>query len=216
VSTDFSGGNIGHIGNAGLLIKSGTTGTSTLYANVVNTGTVDVQSGTISLAGPYTITNNGTLDFGISGATNYGKVNLSGKAAFKGNLGVNLNGYYWPAVGSSFNLLTYTSESGVLFTNTALPPFIAWQTNYNSTVFTLTVSARQTNTAPTNLNISLAGNSNLNLAWPGDHTGWQLEAQTNALQGNNWVIVPGSGLTNEMTFPIGLANGSVFYRLMYP
>jgi len=67
--------------------------------------------------------------------------------------------------------------------------------------------------------MSLAGNTNLNLAWPGDHTGWQLEAQTNSLQvglSNDWVIVPSSGSTNEMTFPIGPANGAVFFRLMYP
>jgi hypothetical protein len=86
-------------------------------------------------------------------------------------------------------------------------------------VFTLTVDARQTNTAPTNLTVSLAGNTNFNVSWPGDHTGWQLEAQTNSLQtglSTNWVIVPGSDLTNQMTFPVGFANSAVFYRLMYP
>jgi hypothetical protein len=210
--------NIATINNAGLVTKTGTTGTTTLASTFVNTGTLNVQGGIINLAGSYNL-NNGTLDFGISGTTNYGSINLSGAASFKGGIGVNLNGFYWPTVGSSFNLLTYTSESGVLFTNTALPPFITWQTNYNPTVFTLSVVARQTNTAPTNLTMSLAGNTSLNLAWPGDHTGWQLETQTNSLQvglSTNWVIVPGSGLTNEMTFPIVLANGSVFYRLMYP
>ena len=213
-----SGGGFNSFGNAGLLRKTGGTGTTTLSVPFVNTGTLDVQSGTISLANSYVLTN-GALSFGISGLTNYGNIKLSGAASFRESLGVNLNGFYWPTVGSSFNLLTYTSESGVLFTNTVLPPFITWQAVYNSTAFTLTVMARQTNTAPANVSMSLAGNTNLNLAWPGDHTGWQLEAQTNSLAaglGNNWVIVPGSGLTNEMTFPIGLANGSVFFRLMYP
>jgi hypothetical protein len=215
---DVSSDGDGSLGNAGLLIKTNTTGTTTLSADFVNTGTLDVQSGTISLTGGYT-SKNGTLDFGISGATNYGKINLSGEAAFKGSLAVNLNGSYWPTTGSAFNLVTYPSESGAIFTNTVLPAFITWQTNYNSTAFTLTVSARQTNAAPANLTMSLAGNTNLSLAWPGDHTGWQLEAQTNsnpAGLGTNWGIVPGSGLTNEVTFPISLANGSVFYRLMYP
>jgi hypothetical protein len=210
--------NIATIKNAGLVTKTGTTGSTTLTSTFVNTGTLNVQSGSINLAGSYNL-NNSTLDFGIGGTTNYGSINLSGAASFKGGIGVNLNGLYWPTVGSSFNLLTYTSESGVLFTNTSLPPFITWQTNYNPTVFTLSVVARQTNAAPTNLTMSLAGNTSLNLAWPGDHTGWQLEAQTNSLQvglSTNWVIVSGSGLTNEMTFPIGLANGAVFFRLMYP
>jgi hypothetical protein len=207
--------NTATFGNAGSVIKNGTPGTATLHAIFVNTGTVQVQSGTFNLAGSHAL-NGGTLEFGISGATNYGKINLSGAALFMGSLNVNLNGFYWPAVGSSFNLLTYASEAGVLFTNTSLPSFITWRTNYNPTTFTLSVVARQTNAAPTNLTVSLAGNTNLNLAWPGDHTGWQLEAQTNSLPGTNWVIVPGSGLTNEMTFPIGLANGTVFFRLMYP
>jgi hypothetical protein len=222
VSSDYAYTS-GTIGNAGLMTKTGTTGTTTLNSGFVNTGTLNVQSGTISLTGGYYSYTSikGTLAFGISGATNYGKINFSvaPSPSFKSSLGVNLNGSYWPTVGSSFNLLTYPSGSGVLFTNTALPPFITWQTNYNSTVFTLTVSARQTNAAPTNLTMSLGGNTSLSLAWPGDHTGWQLEAQTNsnpAGLSTNWVIVPGSGLTNEVTFPISLANGSVFFRLLYP
>ena len=221
ITTDISAGNGGGLnsfGNAGLWRKTGGTGTTTLSVPFVNTGKLDAQSGTISLANTYVLTN-GALSFGISSVTNYGNIKFSGAASFRESLGVNLIGFYWPTVGTSFNLLTYTSESGVLFTNTALPPFITWQAVYNSTAFTLTVIARQTNAAPTNLVMSLGGNTNLNLAWPGDHTGWRLEAQTNSLAvglRNNWVIVPGSGLTNEMTFPIGLANGAVFFRLMYP
>jgi hypothetical protein len=218
VSASLVSGNAATIGNAGLVTKTGTTGTTTLNPTFVNTGILDVQSGTISLAGTSTLTKS-TLSFGISGATSYGKIILPGTPSFKGTLGVNLNGFYWPTVGSAFNLLNYASKPGILFTNTALPPFITWQTNYNSTAFTLTVSARQTNAAPTNLTMSLANAANLNLAWPADHTGWPLEAQTNSIQaglGTNWVIVPGSGLTNEMTFPISMANGSVFFRLLYP
>ena len=204
--------------NAGTVLKTAGTNTTTMQVDFNDSGMVNVQSGTISLAGSYSLTN-GTLDFGIRGASNYGKISLSGAALGTASLGVNLNGLYWPPVGSSFNLLTYTSDTGELFTNTALPPFITWQTNYDPTAFTLTVVARQTNATPTNLTMSLAGNSDLNLAWPGDHTGWQLETQTNPLAvgiGANWVIVPGSDLTNQMTVPIGLTNGAAFFRLMYP
>jgi hypothetical protein len=217
ITADVSDVGSGTIGNAGLVTKPGTTGTTTLSTAFVNTGTLNVQSGAISLTGGYTSTK-GTLAFGINGATNYGKINLSGAAAFKGSLGVNLNGLYWPTVGSSFNLLNYGPESSVLFTNTALPPFVTWQTNYNSTAFTLTVSARPTNAARANLTMSLASNTSLSLAWPGDHTGWQLETQTNPNNvglSTNWVIVPGSGSTNEVTFPISLADGSDFFRLLY-
>jgi hypothetical protein len=220
ITTDVSSSSGGTIFvNAGLMTKTGGSGITTLSATIVNTGTLAVQSGTINLAGSYTL-NNGTLDFGIGGTTNFGKISLSGIPSFKANLGVNLIGYYWPPVGTSFNLINYgTKPAALLFTNTALPPFISWQTNYNSNAFTLTATARQTNTAPTNLTMSLAGNSNLNLAWPGDHTGWQLEAQTNPLQvgiSTNWVIVSGSDQTNQVTVPVGLSNGAVFFRLAYP
>jgi hypothetical protein len=59
----------------------------------------------------------------------------------------------------------------------------------------------------------------IQLAWPHDHTGWTLQAQTNSSIsgiGTNWVNVPTSNLTNDIRFPISLANGSVFFRLVYP
>ena len=73
-------------------------------------------------------------------------------------------------------------------------------------------------TAPTNLVFVIVGNQ-LQFSWPLDHTGWRLEAQTNALNtglGTNWTTVSGSSVTNQMFFPFGLGNGSVFFRLVYP
>jgi hypothetical protein len=42
-----------------------------------------------------------------------------------------------------------------------------------------------------------------------------LQTQTNSL-GTNWFTVTGSTATNKMIIPIGLTNGSVFFRLTYP
>lgn len=80
---------------------------------------------------------------------------------------------------------------------------------YNVTLF---------NTNPTNIVFSTAG-TNLNLSWPLDHTGWQLQAQTNGLSvgiSTNWVNVTSSLTTNQLTIPINVTNGTVFYRLVYP
>jgi fibronectin type 3 domain-containing protein len=55
--------------------------------------------------------------------------------------------------------------------------------------------------------------------WPADHTGWRLQAQTNAPGaglGTNWVTVSGSTGTNAIAIPVGNTNGSVFFRLVYP
>jgi hypothetical protein len=68
---------------------------------------------------------------------------------------------------------------------------------------------------PTNITTQVSGNG-LTLAWPSDHTGWQLQCQTNSLLGTNWVIVAGSATTNQVSVPINPTNGSIFFRLVYP
>jgi hypothetical protein len=79
-------------------------------------------------------------------------------------------------------------------------------------------SAFVTATNPTNILFHVTGN-NLTLNWPADHTGWQLQVQTNSTAqglGTNWVNVVNSTTTNQMTIPINTAKGCVFYRLIYP
>jgi hypothetical protein len=48
-----------------------------------------------------------------------------------------------------------------------------------------------------------------------DHTGWQLQCQTNSLTGT-WVNVSAPSTTNQMTIPLDTDNGSVFFRLICP
>ena len=57
------------------------------------------------------------------------------------------------------------------------------------------------------------------LSWPADHLGWRLQAQTNDVTAGlnaNWFDVAYSSATNQMTLPVSTANGSVFFRLVYP
>jgi Putative Ig domain len=125
--------------NAGTLEKTGGSGTSTINWSLLNNGGIlGSQTNTLSLAGNYDLTG-GTLNVGINGLANNGIINLSGSpAALTGALSANLNNGYVPATDSSFSVLNYSSESGA-FTNFDLPFPVAWQTNYGSTVFTLTV-----------------------------------------------------------------------------
>jgi len=69
------------------------------------------------------------------------------------------------------------------------------------------------NTGTTNLVFSVVNNQ-MTLSWPADHTGWQLQAQTNSL-GTNWVTIGGSSTTNQMMITINPSNKAVFYRLFY-
>ena len=65
---------------------------------------------------------------------------------------------------------------------------------------------------PTNITVSVSSNT-LTIAWPADHIGWILQAQTNGLSTGQWFDLPGSGGTNSVVIPINPANTSVFYRL---
>jgi hypothetical protein len=59
----------------------------------------------------------------------------------------------------------------------------------------------------------------LQLSWPPTHIGSRLEAQTNSLAiglSTNWVTIPGSAQTNQITIPIHSENDAVFFRLVYP
>ena len=68
-------------------------------------------------------------------------------------------------------------------------------------------------------NLSTTCGNPLQLNWPLDYAGWKLQAQTNALpagMSTNWVDIPNSVLTNQISLPINLTNGCVFFRLVSP
>jgi cellulose 1,4-beta-cellobiosidase len=115
------------------------------------------------------------------------------------------------------NIATNTS---VAFTNTglangALYYFVvsAWNSAGESTN-SGQVSARPTSLAPVTINVTNVSGQ-LGFAWPADHTGWQLQSQTNRL-GTNWVNVTGSVQTNQVAMPVDKANGAAFFRLVRP
>jgi len=65
---------------------------------------------------------------------------------------------------------------------------------------------------PTNITASVSGKA-LTIAWPADHIGWILQAQTNGLRSGQWFDLPGSDAVNAVVIPVNPANTSVFYRL---
>ena len=207
--------------NSGTLRKELTTGATTFSSGVslTNTGKMDAQSGVLSIQGAYKLANGSQMSFGLTSATNYGRIGLSGAASFFGSLSAIIKDpLYSPTPGTTFNLLSYTSEAGILFTNASLPAHINWITNYGATIFSLSV-AGGTNPAPIGISFTTVNGTNLVLEWPTDHLGWRLQSQTNSPGvglTTNWFTIPGSGLTNEITFPVDKTLGSVFYRMVYP
>jgi hypothetical protein len=80
------------------------------------------------------------------------------------------------------------------------------------------ISAQPVSISPPQLSLGMTGNA-LQLSWPSDHTGWELQAQTNAPGGGigtNWVTLSGSTATNQIVIPINPAVDSVFLRLTHP
>jgi hypothetical protein len=121
--------------------------------------------------------------------------------------------------GNSFTLFAtnYPALSAITPVLPALPAGLTW-TNRLAIDGTIAVLSSGTATNPTNIT-TVVRSGNLELTWPADHTGWTLQTQTNALSvglGTNWVAVPGSSTVNSITNAINPANGSVFYRLVYP
>jgi hypothetical protein len=132
--------------NAGLLRKSAGAGNTTINLTMFqNTGTVDVQRGTVAF-GNYTQTG-GELSCGLHSLTNFGRFAFANNIGFTGTLGVDVLGGYRPRAGDAFALITYPSRTGT-FTNFDLSPVVAWQTNssiYGANAVTLTVlNARPT------------------------------------------------------------------------
>ena len=153
----------------------------------------------------------------------------AGLAAVAGNAQVALN---WSAASTATGYKikrSLTSGSGYVnivtnasltFTNNGLVNgtlyyFVVSATNsFGESTNSTQVSARPTSVASIAISVTnLPGQ--LLFGWPADHTGWQLQSQTNGL-GTNWVNMPGSDQTNQMTVPLNSTNGSVFFRLLRP
>jgi hypothetical protein len=183
--------------NEGTFRKSAGSGTTTFDRGTFNnTGTLDVQKGTVYLSGGYTLTG-GTLSFGISSPTDFGRINLFGSATLAGAISANFNQGFSPSADSSFVVLTYGSESGVFAQSNLplLPPGLVWQTEYGSSAFTLKVLNEQPAMAPISDQV-VDELVPLTVAISAAEPGLPPEALTFALVSspNGMTINPGTGL----------------------
>jgi autotransporter-associated beta strand protein len=228
-------------GPAAISIKKNGNGSLALNAVNTYTGTTTVNAGTLSgtgtIAGPVivgaggtfapgaplgTLTINNTLSLAGNALVTVNKTSgTSGQVAglasvtYGGTLTVtNVSGTL--AAGDNFQIFPATTFTGNFSSISPAPSGgLGWSFNRTNGVLSV-VSVMATN--PTNILAKVNGNK-LELTWPVDHTGWILQAQTNALNlglSSNWFDVPGSTSVNSVTNPINPANGSVFYRLVKP
>ena len=134
LSSSYSGPSYFH--NAGTVQKSSGGGTTSISIAFNNSGTLDVQTGSINFnsSGSYTQTG-ATLDFGISAANSAGQLIIAGNLNIDGTVGIGLLNGYAPQVGASFSLITYGTFAGA-FNHLNLPGLttnLAWQISYTPT-----------------------------------------------------------------------------------
>jgi hypothetical protein len=93
-------GSVGTFKNAGTLQKSAGTGTTTISAPLVNTGTVDATSGTLSITGNDTATGAFTVETGAALSFNGGTQGLQANSSISGAGDVTFNGANLTMLGS--------------------------------------------------------------------------------------------------------------------
>ena len=134
------------------------------------------------------------------------------------------NYYVKRSTASGSGYINIATNASLAFTNTGLGNgtlyyFVVSAVNASGeSTNSAQVSARPTSSAATQLGFATLGNQ-LQLNWPADHTGWQLQAQTNNLTsglGTNWVNISSSAQTNQMSVPFSTTSGAVFFRLVRP
>jgi autotransporter-associated beta strand protein len=200
----------------------------TLSALFRTDGTLTINAGqTLKANGAANITGNVALNGSVqvklskSGATlTNDSFNIAGTITYGGTLRSVVTGAS-PGISTSdtFKLFNASSYSGAFAEVVPVGPVpgLLWDTSTLGTDGTLRVVA--TTVPPqTNLNAQVSGNQ-ITLSWPASNVGSRLQAQTNSVNvglSNNWVDVTGSTTNTQMVFPINLANGTVFFRLVYP
>jgi autotransporter-associated beta strand protein len=208
-------------GSGGWVTNSGNA-TVTL---IINGAATNIFSGVISdvPAGAINLVKNGAGMQTLNGANSYsGNTTVSGGTLAFGQATLGTNTTVTVAGGAVLSLnfvgtnqvgglvLNGVSQSPGVYNAGDSAPYIA---GAGSLVIPNPVA-----TNPPSMTFSNSGSA-IFISWPADHTGWRLQMQTNSAVlglGTNWVDVPGTTGTNQTVMPIGPANGSVFFRLVYP
>ncbi len=132
------------VGNLTLGTNATLTGTGTLTGNVVNAGTVTL-TGQLTVTGNYTQTSGGVLNVtlgGLQAGTQYGQLAVTGSGSLNGALNVALAPGFTPALGNSFQILTFAALTGYFSSATGLrvAPQVALIPSVNATNLGLTAA----------------------------------------------------------------------------
>ncbi len=239
-NTAFSGAII----DTGVVTKVG-TGTLTLTGANTYTGLTTVSNGTLIITttsptkGNYTVATGATL--GVtnvsSGSAIISNLTVAAGSALEfqkvastttplvtaSNITVNgtctgkITGASGLVAGNGYPLINYAGTFSGAFTNLQLQMPYGWRgtlAQVGKQILLTNVAVVSTTPPPLGFGTS---NGLMQLNWPSDHTGWRLLMNTD-LASPNWTDVSSNlvMMTNQVSLPVVVTNGSVFYRLVYP
>ncbi len=193
------------------------TGWGSVATDVTNAATIRParSNGVLTINGRYEQLLGGRMEFEIAGnlpGTNQSRLNITGAAKLRGNIGVCWSDGYLPEPGKNFPVMTFASHSGefccfdnflLLDQGRRLTPV------YTSTSLTLATAAAP---EPTNVPLRVAVDGGALVCWPVEFSGYELYWKTN-LSVTNWTLLP--GVTNRFLESLPLARKK-FFRLHKP
>jgi fibronectin-binding autotransporter adhesin len=210
------------LGAAQTLSGGGAINGTISSSGTISPGTTGGTTGTLTFDNPPVLNGVALLKVNRSNGTLQNDLVLlpSSEVTYGGTLTVSSIGDPLQA-GDTFQLFSATGYGGS-FTATNLPtlnPGLAWS---NSLAVNGSIAVVSTvSLVPTNILVGLSGTT-LTLSWPADHSGWRLLMQTNNLglgisaATNDWMTVPNSQLTNQLTLPFNTTLPGEYFRLVFP
>lgn len=187
----------------------------------LNPGQTLTGDGAFNISGHFVSAGTVALKLNKSGATlTHDSVNVSGGITYGGTLKLNVTASPALTTSDAFQLFNAGGGYSGNFTDIIPAPGagLAWDASTLATDGLLRIATSTVPTTGTNLTVAVAG-GDLELSWPENYIGWRLQVQTNSLNvgiSTNWADVSGSTTTNRIIRPIDPANGSVFYRMVFP
>jgi autotransporter-associated beta strand protein len=203
--------------NAGELVISTASQAKGNYP-VAGSATLGVtnSTGSSALVSNLTVAAASTLEFqNVASATT--PLIVASNVTVNGSCLVRITGTNGLVTGVSYPLVSYAGTFSGTFTNLQLQMPYGWRGTL-AQVGKQIVLANATVVSTTPPPLSLGASNGLMLFnWPSDRTGWRLLMNTN-LAGSNWTDVSSNlvMMTNQISLPVIVTNGSVFYRLVYP
>jgi autotransporter-associated beta strand protein len=202
------------VSNGELVVSTSFAGNGNVFVNAGATFGVTNLSGGSALVSNLTAAAGSALEFQNAASATTPLI-AAGNVTVNGGCSVKITGTNGLVAGGSYPLVSYAGTSSGAFTNFQLQMPCGWRgalANVGKQIVLTNVAVVAT--TPPQLGFGLT-NGQLQLNWPGDHTGWRLLMNTN-MTGTNWVDVSPAGPTNQTTIRISTANAGVFYRLVYP